>query len=447
MSTPIEKVRINHEKFKGRSVDFDSLGEMDSVSRDDGCGGFYAFEQAWRGKSHRLPGGDRLTIKDAHAMWEAPLFIPKVINNIIQEAVEPLLIGERLLRKIPFVAGTQIELPVFGAIDGDFDVGEEESFPEVRMHYGPGHQISRIGKQGVAVKFTEEALRYSQFDIVSMAVSQAAKALARNKEEKIFTMIYNVARTTHDNLTPASSTYGTTTGRDITGAQNGSFTMDDLFEMLTQVMHNGWVPDTVLVHPLTWLMFVQDAQLRAFAQNNQTAFFGGQWTGDPARRDFDSSFGGQGATGGMHRTHSQAPIGADGDGNALPKAATDFSQNMNAAPVIPNYLGMPLQVLVSPFVPYDAVNNTTTVMVGDSNQFGFLVEEHGPQTTEWMDPETDITKIKIKQRFVVREKDRGLGLAVAKNVVVASNQIILPAQATIDVAGSITNATRGVAVP
>ena len=145
-------------------------------------------------------------------------------------------------------------MPVMGAVDGDFDVGEEESFPELRVTYGPGHQISRIGKQGVAVKFTEEVIRYSQFDVVTMAVRQAARALARNKEEKIFKMLYAVARCTHDNAAPASSAFGTTTGRALDGSLNGSITMDDIFEMFAQVMHNGWVPDMLLVHPLTWLM-------------------------------------------------------------------------------------------------------------------------------------------------------------------------------------------------
>lgn len=407
---------------------------------------FLDFEYAWH-HGGMLKDGTKMQMKDALAMWEAPLYIPKVINNQIQEAVEPLLIGQSLLQSIPYQVGTHIELPVAGAVDGDFDVGEEESFPELRVAYGPGSQISRIGKTGVAVKFTEEVLRYSQFDVVSLYTRQAARALARHKEEKIWNMIINIARTTHDNASPLSSTFGTTTGRALTGALNGSIVMDDVFEMFAQVMHNGFVPNLVIVHPLTWLMFIQDAQLRSFAIASQQAFFGNQWSGNPAVRDFPSAFGGEGVTGAVHRAHPNAPVGADGDGNALPNAPIDFSQQMTAMPNLPGYLGIPFQMIVTPFMPYDAANNTTSIIMADRAELGFFIEDHGLQTSEWTDPETDIFKIKMKERYALNPKNRGLGVAVAKNVVVTANQILLPAQTKIDVAGSIDEADRTVAVP
>ena len=206
--------------------------------------------------------------------------------------------------------------------------------------------------------------------------------------------------------------------------------------MFAQVMHNGWVPDMLLVHPLTWLMFVQDAQLRAFAQAAGGPLPYGQWAGQVATQDLPGSFGGEGATGGIEG-------GVPGAANGTPKA----SNQMTAAPVVPSYLGIPLRVVVSPFVPYDAGNNTTDILLADSSQLGFYIEDHAAQTDEWQDPETDILKIKIKERFTLREKNRGLGMAVAKNVVVTSNQIVLPAQASIDVAGAIGVANRSNAVP
>lgn len=409
----------NKERSQLRFKDF---REVDATAKEGFK--FSDFDYAWR-NGGVLPSGDKITIKDALGMWEAPLFIPKVVNNAVQEAVEPLLIATGMLQRIPYQPGTMIDLPVMGAIDGDFDVAEEESFPELRLTYGAGAQIGKIGKTGVAIRFTEEILRYSQFDVVSMAVKQAARALARNKEEKIFNMWYRVAQTTHDN-TGAASAFGNTTGRDLTGAQNGTITMDDIFEMWAAISHNGYQPDMLLVHPLTWLMFVQDAQLRAFAQANQTGFFGPQWSGNPGVNDFPSYRGGEGVSGGGLRTHPQ-------QGGTVEA----FSNNMTVAPVLPSYFGMPMRVVVSPFVPYDATNNTTTILMADSKELGFYIEDHGIMTSEWTDPETDIMKIKLKERFTLREKNRGLGMAVAKNVVVASNKIILPAQATIGVDGSI----------
>lgn len=417
---------------------------------------FKDFKYAWHnqgvwpdgsriGENGRSKGG---TVKDALAMWEAPLFMPRVINESVMEAVEPMLIASSLLEKIPYVVGsTIIDIPVMGAVDGDFDVGEEESYPEIRIYYGTGTEVSKIGKQGVAVKFTDEVLRYATFDVVTMHLRQAARALARNKEEKIFNMWYNVAKTSHDNKVPGNSVFGSTTGRDLTGAQNGTLTMDDIFEMYATVLQNGYQPDTLLVHPLTWLMFIQDSQLRAFAQASGGPWFGSQWTGSPSRNDFPSVFGGEGISGGKQRGHPAYPVNHDGDGNDLDKSLLAYSQNLTSAPVIPNYLGIPFRVLVSPFVPYDVENNTTSILMADSSQMGYLIEEHGIQSSEWTDEETDIYKVKLTERFTLRDKNRGYGLAIAKNIVVGSNQINLPAQAQIGVAGSIDLADRLAAVP
>lgn len=432
--------------IKGKSLRFDDFRDVDQESTKEGRG-FKDFEYAWHNAGKRRDGNGVMKIQDALAMWEAPLFIPKVVNNTVQEAVEPLLIATNLLQRIPFRAGTQVlEFPVMGAVDGDFDVGEEESYPELRVTYGPGTEIGKIGKSGVAVRFTEEVIRYSQFDVVSMAVRQAARAMARNKEEKIFNMWYRVARVTHDNEDPLNSVFGTTTGRGLDGALNGTVTMDDIFEMFAQVMHNGWIPNLLIVHPLTWLMFVQDAQLRAFAIANQNTWFGQQWTGSPSKNDFPHLAGGESISGGRERFHPQV---LQGNPAGLANGNVDvdnFSYNLNSAPQLPFYGGFNFRVIVSPFVPYDATKNTTSILMADSNELGFYIEDHGPMTSEWKNPETDILKIKITERFTLREKNRGLALAIAKNVVVDSNKILLPAQATIGVQGSVTPLTRNAAV-
>lgn len=402
---------------------------------------FKDFEYAWKNPRHELPNGKSLTMKDAFAMFEAPIFFPKVINQTVQEAIEPLLIAAPMLQRVPFMGvGTFIDYQVMGALDGDFEVGETEAFPELRVTIGPGAQIaSGPAKYGVAIKFTEEALRYINFDIISMTLRQAARAMARNKEEKIFNMWYKIAKVTHDNADPANSAYGNTTGRDLSGAFNGTLTMDDIFEMYAQVLAHGWTPNLLLLHPLTWLMFIGDAQLRAFAQQNGGAWFGSQWTGNPAVKDYPDGFGGRALTGGVYRawptSTGHAPKSAEGD--ALPHGVDDFASMLQTTPVLPGYLGLPFRIVVSPFVPYDSDNNTTHILMADSNELGFYIEEHGPQTSEWTDPETDILKIKIKERYQIRPKNRGLGLAIAKNVVVDSNKIILPAQATIGLDGSV----------
>jgi len=383
-------------------------------------------------------------------MWESPLWVPKVINNNMQEAIEPMLIATNMLQRLPFNGyGTFVDMPVMGAVDGDFEVGELEAYPELRVTYGPAAQIANApAKYGLAVKFSDEVLRYSQFDVITMATRQAARALARNKEEKIWNMWSKLARVTHDNLMPLNSAFGTTTGRDLTGAQNGTLTMDDIFEMYAQVLAHGYTPDLMFVHPLTWMMFLQDAQLRQFALVNQSAWYPQQFNGNPAFQQWPGGFGGRALPGGEYRSWpNSAHTPKSGDGDALPIGADGEYQNLQASPVLPSYLGLPFRIVVSPWVPYDVASNTTSIIMADSKELGYYIEEHGPKSNEWTDPETDILKIKISERYLIRPKDRGLGLAIAKNIVVDSNKIILPAMAQIDVAGSISAATRNVAVP
>jgi len=403
-----------------------------------GVSAFKQFEFMWR-NSGKCMDGDNISMKDALATPEAAYFIPRVITNAIQEAVEPLLIGPRLLQRLQFQPGTFIQLPIMGALDGDFDMAEEEEYPELRVTLGPGSQITAVGKVGVAVKFSEEILRYSNFDVITMHTSQAGKALARFKEMKIFNTITSVGTRTHSNTAPATSTFGVTRGRQLDGAANGSVTMDDLFECYSAILANGFVPDMLLLHPLTWLMFVQDPVLRAFAlQNGGGAFFQG-WQGSPAHQDFPPEFGGQGMAGGGYVVPPQAGVEA-------PSALTAWSQNLTSAPEIPGYFGFPMKIVVSPFIPFTPATNRTNIIMCDSAELGYLVVDHDLLVDEWTNPSNDILKVKMKERYTVAIKNEGLGIGVMEDIVVTPNEIVLPAQTTIDVAGAVAPIVRNVAV-
>jgi hypothetical protein len=57
-----------------------------------------------------------------------------------------------------------------------------------------------------------------------------------------------------------------TTGRNIKGQFNGSMTVDDVFDMYAGVLlMQGFIPDTLLVHPMAWLMWIKDPVMREFA--------------------------------------------------------------------------------------------------------------------------------------------------------------------------------------
>lgn len=399
---------------------------------------FKGFEYMWR-NGGKTRDDQKVEFKDALATPEAGYFIPRVLTNAVQEAVEPLLMGPKLLKRLQFQPGTFISLPTMGAIDGDFDMAEEEEYPEHRVNLGPGTAITAVGKQGAAVKFSEEILRYSSFDVVTMHTQAVAKAMARFKERKIFKMLLNNGALTHDNQTPGNAQFGNTTGRGLNGAANGSLRMEDLLECYSAVLANGFMPDLLLVHPLTWLMFLQDPVLRAFSMQAGGGPWFQQWTGNPGDRDLESAFGGQGVSGSQYRVLPQATQEAN-------SPLTAFSQNLTSAPILPSYFGHPLRILVSPFIPYDTANNRTDLILADSAELGYLIVDEDLTVSDWTDPKTDILKVKLKERYMAAPSNEGLGIGVMRNIVVTPNEIVLPAQAQIDVGGAIDVLNRGVVV-
>ena len=95
---------------------------------------------------------------------------------------------------------------------------------------------SEVGKSGLALKVTEEMIRYSQWDVLSMHIRQAGRALARHKEKKIFNMLNNTGVVVFDNASPTTAEIGRTTGRNLSGAGNGSMTVEDLYECMLRLL-------------------------------------------------------------------------------------------------------------------------------------------------------------------------------------------------------------------
>lgn len=405
---------------------------------------FKDFEYSW---NHNGMGRDGKSkwgkLEDALSVPDAPLFVPKTLTNAIADAIEPMLIGVGLLQRIQFQPGTFITFPSMGAIDGDFDMAEEEEYPEIKVQMGPGTAISSVGKQGAAVKFAEDILRYSTFPVINMHVTAVGRAMARFKERKVWRLLTNEGTVTHDNVTPANSIYGVTRGRGLAGTANGSAIMDDLFEAYAAVLYNGFLPNLLVMHPLTWLMWVQDPVLRAFTNDNNGSTYFATWRGNVNHPDeWPTQFGGMGISTGRYIVPPTATSGA------TPSALTEFSQRMNSAPVLPGYgnLGA-FTIVVTPFMPFDTATNTTDILMADSSMLGFYIEDMPLSVEEIRDPYHDILKIKMKERYTMAIKEDGLGVAVLKNVVVTPNEILLPARATIPVNGTINPINRTTPVP
>jgi hypothetical protein len=262
---------------------------------------------------------------------------------------------------------------------------------------------------------------------------QAGRAMARHKETKIFDYVLSIGHICFDNATPSGSIFGVTTGRGLDGSANGSMTMDDLFDMIAQLMHQGFTPDTLLVHPLTWLMWVKDPTMREFALAAGGGPFFQKWQGEVAKQ-FGPDNGPQGKLG---LSGGQVIIPANAQSGETASGIEQYNQTMTSGPSLPSYFPFPFRVIVSPFMPFDPDTLLTDVILFQGGELGALLVDEELSTEEWTDPRVDIRKVKLKERYGVGVYHEGQAICLAKNVKVVPNQIVLPARATINVSGSI----------
>lgn len=360
-------------------------------------------DQIWRNNGI-LPGTDeKVSLEDLlkkdgeitlkmrdNFSTDHPLIIPRVVSNIAREAIEPNLVVTPLLSRINFSAGTRIVFPAWGAIHAA-DIPEGGEYPERSMELA-GQVEAIIGKSGVAIKISEEMRRYSQYDVMSMHIRAAGKALARHKERKAVDLITaDYGNTIFDN---ASSSYKSTTGRDAEGNYNGTMTQDDLFYAYSAMVARGYTPNTLIMHPFAWPIFAQEGIARAFGFMNGIAPYMLQLPqGSPGRAL-------QWGQGGLNNsTYVSDPQ----------NLATTFTN-------VPSMFPGSFRVVVTPYMPFTASTNLTDIILCDSSALGILVVDEEVTTDQWDDPARDIMKIKFRERYAVAVLEEGKAIGLMKNI-------------------------------
>jgi HK97 family phage major capsid protein len=327
---------------------------------------------------------------------DLPLLIPRTISTMVREAIEPNLVLTPLLTRINYSAGTRLSFPTFGGLaNAAADLAEGEEYPEGTMEMG-GQTECIIGKSGIAVKVTEEQRRYSQFDIISMNVRAAGRALARLKERKVADLITNNATVLINNDDAAARR---TTGRDYAGAYNGTLTLDDIFNVWSVMVNTGFVPNTLIMHPFAWKIFAEDGMQKLFGFQN-----------------------------GMQNMLWQLPQG--NPGNAPNWRQTMLNQNsyvtdpQNLATTftrVPSLFPTQFNIIVSPYMPFTASTNKTDIVFCDINELGILVVDEEVTSDEWTDPSKDIMKMKFRERYGLAIKNDGRAVGVLKNITIGKN--------------------------
>ncbi len=374
----------------------------------------------------RQARGDGVTFRDTISTPDITPWLPQVIERNVLEASEPLLVLNSLFERIGYEAGQAIEFPAVGALTAA-DVAEGESYPLVRLQESGATVTAKVGKCGIAFEITEEAMNRSRFDLVGMHLRACARALARHKEVKAANMIANLGTVAFDNVNPSLSTFGVTTGRSMNGTANGSLTLDNLFDAFAQVMMQGFTPNTLIMHPLSFVMFMKDEVLRAVTLAGGNQVWYGGYRGEAAMTRAGSRTG---VSGGQSVT---SPLSTATSTNGV----NEFNTALTSAPNLPARWAWPLRIVVSPWIPFNPATKMTDIILCDGNELGLYIEEYGVKVDRWEDMAVDSTKIKLKESYCYHILNEGLGVAALKNVKIIPNEINLPAVVTHAVSGEM----------
>lgn len=322
---------------------------------------------------------------------DLPLLVPRTLSTMVREAIEPNLVLTPLLTRINYSAGTRISFPTYGALsNAAADLAEGEEYPEGTMEMG-GQTECIIGKSGIAMKVTEEQKRYSQFDIISMNARACGRALARHKERKVAELIVNNGTVLIDN---SDANYPSATGRNAAGAYNGTLTLDDIMKAWATMVNNGFVMNTMIMHPFAWRIFAEDglSKLFGFQHGIQSMMFTLP-QGSP----------------GNAPSWSQTALNQNTYVSNPENLATTFTR-------VPSLFPTSFNIIVSPYMTFNSSNNTTDIVLCDINELGILVVDEEVTTDEWTDPARDIMKMKFRERYGLAIKNDGRAVGLLKNI-------------------------------
>ena len=389
---------------------------------------------------------EHVGMTDALDVPNAAMLIPRVLTQFVQEGVEPLLIGRNLLQRIEYVPGMQTVFPAIDQLQAR-EVGDGMSLPIFNISMGGGQTYGvSVKRHGLMLRIADRFVEQNSYPWINWWVKLAGAALARHGEEFIFRWITSLGTLVFDNslaartidsgtkLTTSGQAQpikGATTGRFVTGKLNGSMVMDDIFDMFAQTLTQGFTPDTLLVHPMTYLLWVKDPVMREFALQAGGGSFFQAFTGNAAAKAFEGQYNyfglGQGlGQQGQYKGGAQTATGQTGTAQGLP-------QNQTSAPTLMSYLGLNFSILTSPFVRFDPIGRTTDVMLFDRRNLGAMVVDEDPHVNSWNDPHYGIRNIGVEESYGFGILNEGQAITVAKNVAIRPNEFVLPARAVASV--------------
>ena len=367
--------------------------------------------------------------KDLMTTQDLTRFIPQTVETVIREALEPnLFIANRLFQSVNIPRGSRVQIGAVGAMEAG-RVGQGGEYPQKYLDLDGGDMVAlTTDKYGLKISMTEEVVEENLFDVAGIWLRAAGKALARHKERACAKLLNEQGYDVLDNINPSNSYIGSTNGRDIAGTPNGSLTVNDVFEMYAYLLHRGFSPDVLLMHPLAWKTFMCDTEMREVVLANATVASYRAPAGGAAA-NWGTSHGGLGL-------RTTATGNSETSGNTI-KGGDPWTQTLNplgaSFNIAPRYLPTPLEVIVTQYIPFQygtrtsgtanetTKGATTNVVMVDSSVCG-IIGQSAPVTTDtWTDPERDIQNLKVRESWGLGVLEQGKGIAVARNISTSRN--------------------------
>lgn len=381
-------MKRDDDKVKKLTKIWKNNGEVDGLKERLTLEEMFSHDRQWHSEYQNEARDAGFTSTDH------PLLINRVVSEVVKEAIEPQIVLTNLLQRISFSHGTQLTFPAMGAIAAA-DIPEGGEYPERSLEFA-GQTVATIGKSGLAVKMTDEMIRYSLFDVMSMHLRAAGRALIRHKEQKVSDMMIDTAGGANTLFDNSSTSFLSTTGRDAGGSYNGTMTLDDIFKAYSIMANRGFTPNALIMNPFAWEIFADEGIARALGFQNGIAV----WQAV------------QGSLG-------NAPQWSNGNfGNGLLQN-TQVSQPQNVAGTftnVPSVFPIPFNIIVSPFMPINTTTNRTDLIMCDISELGVLVVDEEVVTEEWDDPARDIRKVKLRERYAVAAINNGAATGVFKDI-------------------------------
>ncbi len=374
------------------------------------------------------------TWKDLLQTKQLARFTEAALVDIVRSSIEPnLVVVPNLFSKIDILSPVpSIRISTVGPVN-IHEIAEGGDYKEsnLEMDEEAFRMDIPIRKYGGMITISDEALELNSVDLIRMWMQKLGTGFAQHKEKTGIQMINRFGKTVFDGANPSASLLGCPTGRGIDGAQNGTMSLYDFFDLYAHLTLRGFTPDTLLINPFAWKMFMTDPETREIFLKNGV-LSGYRMPAGSYASGWGTLFNGMGerliATGNPSIDPTLGKLGVNAFGSTIGEnhLLSMLGNTFNIPPT--NQFPGPLKVIVTPYVGFRKSTSpsngmVTDIILADSQNCGILAQKENVSFEEFSDPWRDIRVTKARERYGFGILEQGKSIVVAKNIVIDRNYV------------------------